>query len=110
MLRGRWFACAFKNIPSVPGCYAIFTGRLLLYIGSSTNLRDRLTNHNRNLGFPAHCEIRVRPARRAGDWLMVEYRLIGRLQPPLNNHYKSNRVTMLGKRARSCRVSQRQWM
>ena len=77
--------------PPAPGLYAVFSGHRLLYLGSSSNVRRRLSQHNIRWSygnslftpwgeFP-RIEIRVRVIRRAGDWLRREYLLVRRLRP-----------------------------
>jgi excinuclease UvrABC nuclease subunit len=90
----RWFTPTPGRVPPAPGLYALFSGEQLLYLGSSVNLRDRLTDHGvgrswkRPPGrFTAVRRLRVRIALepRRGRWLMREWRLIDRLRPPMNS-------------------------
>ena len=81
------------------GVYAVFCDGRLMYIGSSVNANERLI-----LGHRIRCQptgmtqtpwgefadvvIKVRYARKCGEWLMREYRLINRLRPPGNAELK----------------------
>ncbi len=95
-------------IPATPGCYVVYVGGDICYIGSSQNLRQRLKRYwiKRRLKYrrvrsrllqptglawtpwgPHSVEsivIKVKVSRRRGDWLMWEHRLIARLQPFFN--------------------------
>lgn len=83
------------DVPQEPGVYAIYIDRVLVYIGQSTNLFQRLCSYNINFarysdsietpwgnGFKVHCKYSL--SSRYGDWLMREARLIRRLQPSGN--------------------------
>lgn len=101
-VRGRWERLFLSSdillshrIPKVPACYAIFLDGELAYVGSSDNLRARMTAHKIAGHTMSECawtpwglyrsvELRFSRARRRGDWLMREYRLIKRLNPPMN--------------------------
>lgn len=37
-----------KNIPSIPGIYYFYEGEKLMYIGKTTNLKRRITQHKLN--------------------------------------------------------------
>lgn len=73
----------------MPGVYVIYADEhTLLYIGSTNNLRNRITSHfTRNPLFHGNWDryvVKFRPVPKCGEWLMVEHRLITRLRPPLN--------------------------
>lgn len=85
------------GVPQQPGVYAVFINGDLLYIGSSMNVRTRLSNHALKYArysatvhtpwgdFKAdEWVVKYRPSRRYGDWAMVELRLIRRLCPRFN--------------------------
>jgi excinuclease UvrABC nuclease subunit len=112
---GRWItATDILRIPAGPGVYAIYEKRKLLYIGSSSNLYNRLYQHQHSdnrvsqalLG--RYARVKYRPSVEYGDWLMVELRLLSRLKPPCNrcgvkranvspvNHRTSSRKAFLG--------------
>ena len=93
--RPQWCWRVLETINMVPessGCYAIYVGGVLAYIGSSCNLRSRLMQHgfrmvrNRKKSPPrwgdnAALTVKICLSRRYGDWLMREARLIRRLKP-----------------------------
>ena len=99
------------SIPPWSACYVIFLDGKLTYIGSSENVRTRLSSHlkwyrkhqNGSLmqvgrldrgegeltivtpwGNSDNVRVKVKRSRAFGDWLMVESRLILRLQPSGN--------------------------
>jgi len=87
-----WTKATRGSIPNMPGCYAIYRGRTLVYIGSTQNLNARLENHwrdSKRWGVTPNTPltIKVRVSRKAGDWLMIEYRLIKRLRPEVNRFW-----------------------
>jgi excinuclease UvrABC nuclease subunit len=81
--------------PNKPGVYAIFLlnyrkwRKRLLYIGSSSNLRKRLTRHH-----PLLCRDTKLPyltiafARETNEYSLLEKKLIKKLQPILNRTFK----------------------
>lgn len=96
-----------KDLPSGPGCYVVYQDDMVVYVGSSTNLKHRclvyrakrqflpFANHDqRDRGatygtpwgsVPVHAiRVKVKRSRRIGDWLMWEWRLINRLSPQYN--------------------------
>ena len=102
MTRGiRWLhydADRLNTVSNMPGCYAIFTGLTLLYIGQSDRVRERLTKgHGIRMiardhsstpwGDLAHVTIRVRYDTHLGDRLRRELRLCVRLRPVHNSQY-----------------------
>lgn len=109
----RWRAATYdtpewESIPSAPGCYVVYADDRLIYVGSTHDLHQRITNHrfrycysefvitpwfppgSTNSGrqpIPFNCRrltVKYRPSVRYGDWAMVELRLIRRLQPLFN--------------------------
>lgn len=102
-----------SQFPKAPACYAVFLDGELSYVGSTEQLRARITAHRLRghaymdaawtpWGLFRHVEIRYSLSRRRGDWLMREYRLITRLNPPLNR-----RTTDRGSRRSDLRVAVR---
>jgi len=104
----------FANFPDIPGVYIIYQHVIpkeywdgkdqmggcfrLIYIGSSESIKKRVTSH---ISFPAGRPFFSKAAERLesghgpfivaykltqknGDWLMLEHRLIERLQPECN--------------------------
>lgn len=80
-----------KGLPDA-GVYAIYRAGSLVYIGSSSQLSVRLQPYFR-LRHPdvPLVTVKVAPSRRAGDWLMREYRLIRRLRPADNKTHASDK-------------------
>ncbi len=82
------------------GCYALYIDGRLVYIGSSGNIYARLSIYRRACHISTQTEpgpllqtpfgsggsltAKIKLSRRYGDWLMVEARLIRRLQPCAN--------------------------
>ena len=100
----NWFVCPLRvaqygdppreageldHIPRRPGVYAIYRYGKLVYIGSSSNLRARLGSHEKLKKGDA---VKIKLTRKLGDWLMIEYRLIARLQPELNTTVRHQRA------------------
>lgn len=88
-------------LPEVAAVYAIYFDQVLVYIGSSVNVKSRIRRHNFRFGYgqnihtpwgelPATIEvgIKIKPSRRLGDWAMSEIRLIARLRPEFNQLHK----------------------
>ncbi len=99
----RWSKVDLNSIPSAPGCYVLLINNVYLYIGASSNLRQRLgggriqRDRLRNdriftpWGVCNNVTIKIKTSVRVGDWLMDEYRLIRRLKPILNSVGSTNR-------------------
>lgn len=104
----RWvevvFLEAWRNLPKVPCCYAIYFDGQLKYIGSTSDLRNRFSGHAFRYGYAKNLytpwgsfglstDIRLKysPSKKYGDWLMREARLIRRLQPEFNVKLKGRR-------------------
>jgi hypothetical protein len=81
-------------LPLGPGCYALRADGKILYVGSTNQLYRRIKQHGwlvgdggvyvKDRGFISGATVSYRKSIRAGDWLMVELRLIRRLQPAFN--------------------------
>lgn len=81
----RWVRLSLAGrLPPLPCCYCVYVGSELIYIGQTSNLRDRFAYHRANSKFPKGFSIKARFGDRYGDWAMRELRLIRRLQPPMN--------------------------
>ncbi len=83
------------KFPPIPGCYAIFLDKELVYIGSTENMSLRMRAYQLRgstvgeggttcWGMFRKVEVRFVDSVRLGDWAMREYRLIRRLRPPFN--------------------------
>lgn len=106
----RWYeATSSMDVPPLPGVYALFYEgdegqRELEYIGSSTNISNRLRNYGqfrsgkyggrkdwiqsaRDIGYV----VKYRISSYAGEWAMREIRLIERLAPPGNTKHNPNK-------------------
>lgn len=87
-------------LPAVSGVYAVYEGQILMYLGSTVNLRTRLFIHrqtNSKLGRlvdSGKATIKYRPSFKYGDWAMVELRLINRLKPVLNKKSKERPIVL----------------
>jgi excinuclease UvrABC nuclease subunit len=98
--RSRWVKFEYTHHVSVPnsvngpGCYVFYLDDRLVYVGSTSNFRSRMSTHARSCrhnmfvnrfettwGPCQHFYIKWKPSRKFGDWLMYEARLIKRLQP-----------------------------
>ncbi len=93
---GSWRVVNSSTTLTGGGCYAIYRGSSLIYIGSTSNLRQRLQSHWRaaarwRTSATEPLSIKVKPSRRRGDWLMIEYRLILRLCPKMNRMHNIRR-------------------
>lgn len=80
----RWIKISDSHkLPPKPGVYAIYVNKKLVYIGQSTNIRTRVWKHRHSHPLESlmfKCKVVERP----GEWLAIEYRLIGRLRPSWN--------------------------
>ena len=102
---GRWTRIDYlesrMKLPTVECCYVVYFGGQLKYIGSTNNLRNGLSGHAFRFSYgksfitpwgefplPLKVEIKFKPSRRYGDWLMLEARLIKRLLPAFNQKMK----------------------
>ena len=75
------------SLPDAPAVYAIYDGPLLMYVGSTSSLRNRFGDHKKKsfIGFNFG-HIKFSLSRKHGDWAMRELRLIKRLKPPKNKN------------------------
>lgn len=73
-----------NDAPTTPGVYAFYENGKVVYVGSSVNVSRRIRQHLLSYERFRHYAMKVRPSRRYGDWLMIELRLIKRLNPLLN--------------------------
>lgn len=96
----KWSRCGidyYTALPAKAGVYVILQGkrkRTVLYVGQSTNVRDRFRGYRIRMmadgtyvtpwGQFANLTLKFSLSRRFGDWAMRELRLIRRLQPALN--------------------------
>lgn len=83
----RWHVLKIDcHLPNAPCCYALYVFGELIYIGSTDNIRKRMSGHRSDhsewFGFPV--VLKVRFPKRFGEWAMTEIRLIRRLKPRLN--------------------------
>jgi excinuclease UvrABC nuclease subunit len=92
------------DLPKLPCCYVLYFDGELKYIGSTNNLRNRFSGHairygyGKNLHTPwgdfsddVNILIKYKPSKKYGDWLMVEARLIKRIQPLFNTKLKGRK-------------------
>ncbi len=86
-----------SDVPAVPGCYVLADGKHTLYVGQSVDVRSRLAQHGWQIrtdgvetewGYFRGAYVKYRSGRCAGEWLMLEYRLIRRLSPALNRRHQ----------------------
>lgn len=95
-------------MPDLPGCYALYVHRKLVYVGESTGIRTRVATHLKSnpllKGHSHFVTVKYKCSRRLGDWRMWELRLITRLKPVGNTRdidtvttlrYKSSRKPFL---------------
>jgi len=109
---GRWVSINYlenkSNLPRLACCYVIFFNDEMKYIGSTNDLRNRFSGHSFRYGywnnihtpwgeFPATTKfvIKYKPSKKYGDWLMIEARLIKRLQPQFNTKLKGRKNALL---------------
>lgn len=93
-------------MPAEAACYAVYWNGRLVYIGQTTDLRNRFHLHNFRLGYANNIHtpwghncpdtdvftVKARFSERLGDWAMREIRLIRRLRPEFNSHHKGRKV------------------
>lgn len=92
------------KLPVISCCYVIYFDGQLKYIGSTNNLRNRFSGHSIRYGyaknlvtpwgifdFPLSMVIKYKPSKKYGDWLMLEARLIRRVQPEFNQKLKGRK-------------------
>lgn len=97
-----------QKLPTVACCYVIYFDGALRYIGSTNNLRNRFSGHGirygygRNLHTPwgdfpddINITLKYKVSIKYGDWLMIECRLIKRVQPTFNKKLKGRKNAFL---------------
>lgn len=106
---GRWreyqLFAGRGSLPRFAGVYAIFFDGTLVYIGSSTDISNRFSEHKIRYGYgkniitpwcdlPSSTQITIRVKRsvRRGDWAMHEIRLIHRLRPEFNRQHRGRKA------------------
>ena len=85
------------GMPKAPAVYAVYIDGTLVYIGQTTDLRNRFYEHRFRYGYakniilpwcdvPNTSEVTIKACRgrRYGDWAMRELRLMRRLKPRFN--------------------------
>lgn len=81
-----------KTIPSLPAVYVFYFASGKLYVGSTINLHNRLLTHSIYHTARIHLDIpmtiKYKICRRYGCWLMLEARLIKRLEPQFNKQFR----------------------
>ena len=93
------------KLPVTRCCYAIYFDGDLKYIGSTSNLRNRFCGHSIRHGYAKNIhtpwgdfsnttkiELKYKASIKYGDWLMIEARLIKRLQPEFNRKLKGRKL------------------
>jgi len=93
------------SLPRMAGVYAILFDGQLVYIGSSTDIANRFSEHKIRYGYgkniitpwgdvSADTQITIRIKRSAlrGDWAMWEIRLIHRLKPQFNRQHRGRKA------------------
>jgi predicted GIY-YIG superfamily endonuclease len=89
------------GLPRVAGVYAIYFDDELVYVGSTCDLANRFSEHAIRFGYghtiitpwrdvpnTTQIHVKFKASKRLGQWAMDEIRLIAKLQPSLNTHYK----------------------
>lgn len=106
--RGRWVMfdpIGGFDMPSAPAVYAVYFGPELVYIGQTSDLRARFSQHkfSRGPGGDTHTpwgaldtaiqvKVKAKISRRYGDWAMIELRLLRKLRPRLNSQFSIGRA------------------
>ena len=106
---GRWATYDLPgkrgSLPRFAGVYAIYFDDELVYIGSSTDIANRFSEHKFRHGYARNvitpwCDVpdwtritlKVRRSVRRGDWAMWEIRLIHRLRPAFNRQHRGRKA------------------
>jgi excinuclease UvrABC nuclease subunit len=104
---GRWeqYDLMQDRLPRFAGVYAVFFDGDLVYVGSSTDIANRFSEHKVRFGYAKNIvtpwavvpdstrvTLKVRRSRIRGDWAMWEIRLIFRLQPQFNRQHRGRRA------------------
>lgn len=93
-----------QKMPYLPGVYAVYFDKDLVYIGSTNNLRNRFSGHAFRYGYAKNIvtpwqtipdstviTVKYRKTKKLGEWAMREVRLINRVQPLFNSHHKGKK-------------------
>ena len=84
-----------KLLPDVAGVYVFYFASGKLYIGSTINLRNRLSDHSvfheARLRLDIPMAVKYKICIKYGCWLMLEARLIKRLEPSFNKQFRRPR-------------------
>lgn len=103
-LGGRWLAYDMfggrGSLPRFGGVYAVYFEDALVYVGSSTDIANRFSEHKIRHGYAKNIitpwavvpdttriTVKVKRSLRRGDWAMWEIRLIHRLRPAFNRQH-----------------------
>lgn len=100
---GKWLPfdpCVPCLLPRFPAVYAVLFDGVVVYVGQSSDIRERFSRHSIKAGYgmvyrtpwgevPHSVDItaKMKLSRRYGDWAMWELRLIRRLRPRLNGTF-----------------------
>lgn len=95
-MASKWTITDELDLPSTAGVYAIYIDGELVYVGSSSNINHRFSNHGINFcryssgiqtpwGHVRDLRIKYRKSDVYGDWAMHELRLIRRTKPRFNS-------------------------
>lgn len=92
--RTHYWAVTARDLKRLPGVYVAIGDGEVQYVGSSRNIRQRLTGRLPRLHYSESgrvtrtvwgdfddFQLKVRYSKKYGDWLMRELRLIRRLRP-----------------------------
>lgn len=102
---GRWVEYSILpwqgSLPRFAGVYAVYFDDGLVYVGSSTDIANRFSEHRIRHGYgkniitpwgdvdsTTRVTLKVRRSARVGDWAMWEIRLIKRLKPKFNRMHR----------------------
>jgi hypothetical protein len=93
----------WDSLPKIPACYVLYYDGKLVYVGSTSNLRHRITSYRIRYSYGnsvfigsdynevSTVTLKYRLTRKYGDWAMIELRLIRKLKPQLNKLHKQER-------------------
>jgi excinuclease UvrABC nuclease subunit len=103
----------WERLPRIPAVYVVYSWDRIVYIGSTVDLRGRI--HSYQFGYAGvgwrklnRLRVKYRESTYYGDWLMIEARLIRRLQPRCNVRNKNGVPKPLAY-SRGAREVQREW-
>lgn len=96
------------KLPVVACCYCIYINGDLVYIGSTSDLRNRFSGHAFGHGYaknfhapwcdydlPVEIILKYKPSSKYGDWLMIEARLIRKIRPVFNKKLKGRALRVV---------------